>query len=161
MRSQTASAENDDTKHLLTQKPSLLPPSTVSSPPSTFSPMNIPTLLGVAIGGAVGSLTRSAVTLMFRTTSGAFPTGTFVVNLVGSLLIGAAAAWAERGALWVRPWLMAGFLGGFTTFSAFSLENLRLLRDGHPGTALAYALVSVVAGVLLAFAGYSLARGIS
>lgn len=123
--------------------------------------MNIPTLLGVAIGGAVGSLTRSAVTLMFRTTSGAFPTGTFVVNLVGSLLIGAAAAWAERGALWVRPWLMAGFLGGFTTFSAFSLENLRLLRDGHPGTALAYALVSVVAGVLLAFAGYSLARGIS
>jgi CrcB protein len=53
---------------------------------------------------------------------------------------------------------MAGFLGGFTTFSAFSLENVRLLRDGQAATALVYALVSVTAGLALAFAGYMLAR---
>lgn len=120
--------------------------------------MTFPSLLGVALGGAAGSVARYVVSTMVRAAPGAFPLGTLVVNLLGSLLIGAAAAWAERGVPWVRPWVMTGFLGGFTTFSAFSLENLRLLRDGHPGTALAYALVSVGAGILLAFAGYSLAR---
>lgn len=123
----------------------------------TFSAF--PPLLGVALGGAAGSALRYAVSGLFRAAPGAFPTGTLAVNLLGSLLIGLCAAWAERGAPWVRPWLMTGFLGGFTTFSAFSLENMRLLRDGHAGTALAYALASVAAGVLLAFAGYSFARG--
>lgn len=120
--------------------------------------MNLLALLGVALGGAAGSVARFAVSAMFRTAPGTFPVGTFLVNLLGSFLIGLCAAWAERGAPWVRPWLMAGFLGGFTTFSAFSLENMRLLRDGYLGTALTYALVSVSAGILLAFAGYSLAR---
>lgn len=115
--------------------------------------------LAVALGGAAGSLLRYLVSGLLRSPiPGALPVGTFLVNLLGSFLIGLCAAWAERGAPWVRPWLMAGFLGGFTTFSAFSLENMRLLRDGHLGTALTYALVSVSAGILLAFAGYSLAR---
>jgi CrcB protein len=115
--------------------------------------------LAVALGGAAGSVLRYVVSTMFRTAApGAFPLGTLLVNLLGSFLIGLCAAWVERGAPWVRPWLMAGFLGGFTTFSAFSLENMRLLRDGYLGTALLYALLSVSAGVLLAFAGYAIAR---
>ena len=117
-----------------------------------------PALLGVALGGAAGSVLRYLVSHAFKAAPGAFPTGTLAVNLLGSLLIGLCAAWAERGAPWVRPWLMTGFLGGFTTFSAFSLENMRLLRDGHLGTALVYALTSVAAGVLLAFAGYAAVR---
>lgn len=115
--------------------------------------------LAVAIGGAAGSVLRYFLQSLFRLS--AFPVGTLAVNLLGSFLIGLCAAFAERGSPWIRPWLMTGFLGGFTTFSAFSLENLRLIRDGQVGTALAYALTSLVAGVLLAFAGYSLGNLLS
>jgi CrcB protein len=116
--------------------------------------------LAVALGGAAGSVLRYALSTFFRTAvPGSFPLGTLVVNLLGSFLIGLCAAWLERGMPWIRPWLMAGFLGGFTTFSAFSLENMKLLRDGHLATALGYTLLSVCAGILLAFAGYALARG--
>jgi len=90
---------------------------------------------------------------------GGFPWGTLAVNLAGSLLIGLCAGWGERqGASWIRPWLMTGFLGGFTTFSAFSLENMSLLREGRVGVALVYAGGSVLAGIGLAFAGYAVAR---
>jgi CrcB protein len=112
--------------------------------------------LAIAVGGAAGSVLRYFIQSMFRLS--AFPVGTLIVNLLGSFLIGLCAAWAERGAPWIRPWIMVGFLGGFTTFSAFSLENMRMIRDGQVGMALAYALTSVVAGILLAFAGYMLAR---
>jgi CrcB protein len=116
-------------------------------------------LTGVAIGGAAGSVLRYTLQSAFRFPAWpSLPAGTLLINLTGSLLIGLCAALAERGAPWVRPWLMAGFLGGFTTFSAFSLENMRLLRDGQAATAFAYALISVVAGLALAFAGYMLAR---
>jgi CrcB protein len=114
-------------------------------------------LLAVALGGAAGSVLRYAVQAGLR---GAFPWGTLAVNLLGSLLIGVCAGWSERtGAAWVRPWLMTGFLGGFTTFSAFSLENVALLREGRLGVAAAYAGTSVVAGILLAFVGYNLLKG--
>jgi fluoride exporter len=116
-------------------------------------------LTGVAIGGAAGSVLRHVIQSTFRLSAfPAFPAGTLLINLLGSFLIGLCAALAERGAPWLRPWLMAGFLGGFTTFSAFSLENMRLIREGQAGLALAYALISVVAGLVLAFAGYMLAR---
>ncbi|HEX2612262.1 MAG TPA: CrcB family protein [Fibrobacteria bacterium] len=112
-------------------------------------------LIGVALGGAAGSVARYAVQVAFRL----HPTGTLAINLAGSFLIGLCAAWAERdGAPWIRPWLMTGFLGGFTTFSAFSLENFRMLRDGHATAAILYAGTSVAGGVALAFAGYALAR---
>jgi CrcB protein len=114
------------------------------------------TLLAVAVGGAAGSVLRHATQLWLR---GAFPWGTLAVNLLGSLLIGLCAGWSERqGAAWVRPWLMTGFLGGFTTFSAFSLENGQLLREGRFLPALLYIVVSVGAGLALAVAGHALAR---
>ncbi len=119
--------------------------------------MSLPALIAVAavaLGGAAGSVVRYAVQAAFRF----HPSGTLLVNLAGSFLIGLCAAWAERGAPWLRPWIMTGFLGGFTTFSAFSLENLRMLREGQAGAALLYVAASAAGGVALAFAGYALAR---
>lgn len=116
--------------------------------------MNFFALIAVALGGAAGSVVRYVVQAAFRL----HPTGTLAINLAGSFLIGLCAAWAERGAPWLRPWIMAGFLGGLTTFSGFSLENVRMLRDGHAAAALLYVGASVLGGIALAFAGYALAR---
>jgi len=113
-------------------------------------------LLAVALGGAAGSVLRHLTQSALR---GAFPWGTLAVNLAGSLLIGLCAGWSERtGASWIRPWLMTGFLGGFTTFSAFSLENGLLFREGRALTAVLYILISVGAGLGLALLGHALAR---
>lgn len=116
--------------------------------------------LAVAIGGAAGSVLRYAVQSALRTSSGGFPWGTLTVNLVGSLLIGLCAAFVERqgAGSWIRPWLMVGLLGGFTTFSAFSLENVHLLRSGQIAALSAYVVVSVAGGLALALTGYLLAR---
>jgi len=106
------------------------------------------TLAAVALGGALGSVSRhlfvKAVTGLGAVT---FPWGTFGVNVVGSFAAGVAyALLVER---WTAPmeWralLMTGFLGGFTTFSAFSLETVRLLEAGRAGAAALNAAMSVV-----------------
>lgn len=118
------------------------------------------TYLAIALGGAVGSVLRYAVQTVVRPASGGFPWGTLAVNLAGSFLIGLCASLAERqgAGAWIRPWLMVGVLGGFTTFSTFSLENVHLLRNGQIATLFAYALVSLAGGLGLALAGYFLAR---
>jgi fluoride exporter len=120
------------------------------------------TYLAIALGGAAGSVLRYAVQTALRSPSAGLPWGTLAVNLLGSFLIGLCAALVERhgsAGAWARPWLMSGFLGGFTTFSAFSLENVGLLRQGQVLSAFAYILISVAAGLALAYAGYWLARG--
>lgn len=118
------------------------------------------TYLAIALGGALGSVLRYAVQSALRPVSGGFPWGTLTVNLVGSFLIGLCAALAERqGGSWIRPWLMVGVLGGFTTFSAFSLENVHLLRGGQLALTFAYLLASVAGGLILAWLGYASARG--
>jgi CrcB protein len=118
------------------------------------------TFLAIALGGAAGSVLRYAVQTALRPASAGFPWGTLTVNLAGSFLIGLCAALAERqgAGSWILPWLMTGLLGGFTTFSAFSLENADMLRDGRILAAASYVLSSVLLGALLAFAGYFLAR---
>lgn len=122
--------------------------------------------LGIAAGGALGSVCRYAVQgLVQGALPGQFPIGTLVVNLSGSFAIGALGALFEAfggspSALQARLFLMVGVLGGFTTFSSFSLENLNLLRAGDWRTAFLYLLSSNVGGLLLAFAGFGLCRAL-
>ncbi len=117
--------------------------------------------LAVGLGGALGSMARFGMQTLFRVWLGSlFPWGTLVVNLLGSLLIGLCAAFAERRLPGLRPWMMTGFIGGFTTFSAFSLENAYLIRNGQPLAFMLNVLVSVAGGVLLAFGGYAWGRSL-
>lgn len=118
-------------------------------------------LLFIALGGAIGTLSRYFVSgFASRLMEGIFPTGTLTVNLVGSFAMGFLWGLFERSTLSpvVRTSLFIGFLGGFTTFSSFTLESFNLLRDGELTSALAYILVSDIAGIILVFAGYFLAR---
>ena len=114
----------------------------------------------VALGGALGSVARWGLTgLVQRWTGSSLPFGTFVVNAIGSLLIGFVTALALERALvapGARLFMVTGVLGGFTTFSALSYETFALLRDGQWLAAAAYSLGSVVAGVVLALAGYGI-----
>jgi CrcB protein len=120
-------------------------------------------VLAVALGGALGSVARFLVVgQMTRWLGAAFPWGTLTVNVVGGLAIGLLA---ETMALkWsvtqeMRLFLITGILGGFTTFSAFSLEVVTLIDRGELGAALAYVIASVVLSVGAVFAGMALIRG--
>lgn len=118
----------------------------------------------VAAGGALGSVARYLCSLGALAVLGpAFPWGTLLVNAVGSLLIGFYATLTEPGgrlyaAPATRQFVMTGFCGGFTTFSVFSLESIRLAEAGTLGLAGAYVLTSVVLWLLAVWAGYRLAR---
>ena len=105
------------------------------------------TFVAVAVGGALGAVSRHSFGLVALALIGnRFPWATLGVNVVGSFLIGLAAVLiGDRivdGELW-RPLVIVGFLGAFTTFSAFSLDTLLLLQQGNYNTALAYMLGSV------------------
>lgn len=112
----------------------------------------------VALGGAVGSALRYAVVAAARPHSPDFPLGTLAVNLAGCAAIGVVGGWLaglppeSRG----RLLLMAGVLGGFTTFSSVALEVGDLLRGGRLGAAAAYLVLTNALGVALALAGYML-----
>ena len=124
----------------------------------------------IAIGGALGSMARYASTtyvapLIFKPTDSTvqFPWGTFVVNLLGSFLIGLLyVVLVEKNNLspLYRLFFITGVLGGYTTFSAYSLEMLQLWQSGQIANAIGYALGSVVCGLLLAFGGMLLAQKI-
>lgn len=117
-------------------------------------------LLLVGSGGFIGAVLRYAVGAAVPLKSALhFPWGTFLVNLIGSFLIGGILAYSIRGMMtneW-RLFLAAGFCGGFTTFSAFSFETLTLFTGGRPGLAIIYILASVLFGLAAAYAGYLLA----
>jgi len=118
--------------------------------------------LWVAVGGGVGAVARYVMqqAVQQRLPLG-WPVGTGAVNATGCLLAGVLLGLLERHALgagW-RLLLITGVCGGFTTFSAFALENVALLRQGQVGLAALYAGGSVAVGVLLAGAGYWAARG--
>lgn len=120
----------------------------------------LPLALGVALGGALGSLLRWWLGGAIARLAGAsFPWGTFAINVLGSFAIGVIGALALERALVspaVRTFLVTGLLGGFTTFSAFSFETLGLIREARWIPALAYALGSMVVGVTCAGLGYAL-----
>lgn len=111
------------------------------------------TMFWVAAGGACGALLRYAVQ---SAVGGLLPWGTFAVNVVGCLGIGALLA-AFSGTAWFealgRPFLVIGVLGAFTTFSAFSADTLALYEQGRFGWALAYVVGTVAVCLLAAFVG--------
>jgi len=104
------------------------------------------TLFQVAAGGALGAVLRLGVTLgMARVSGPGFPLGVLTVNVLGSFLIGVVVVLSfHRGADHLNPFLVTGILGGFTTFSTFSLEALTLWERGAVGAALSYVGLSVV-----------------
>jgi fluoride exporter len=111
----------------------------------------------VFLGGGIGSALRHGVNLAAARLLGfGFPYGTLTVNVVGSLAMGALAGYfAFRGEA-AQPWrllLTTGVLGGFTTFSAFSLDAVLLYERGQPGLALVYVLASVAASIAALLVG--------
>ena len=114
-----------------------------------------------ALGGALGALARWAVSEGLPHSPGGWPWSTLLVNLTGCLLLGVlvAAVFARHpGSRWLRPFLGTGVLGGYTTFSAFSVDAVRLADAGAWAPAVGYVLASVVGGVLAAAAGVRLGR---
>lgn len=113
----------------------------------------------VMAGGALGTALRYGASLWFPALPDRFPMATFLVNVVGCALFGILAAW--MGATGVvreelRLFLLVGILGGFTTFSSFGFEGMRLLEAGQTVTALSYIVLSNVLGLAAAFGTYRL-----
>lgn len=120
---------------------------------------DVKSILWVAAGGACGAVLRFAVQEIANNWN-SFPWGTFLANVTGSLAVGvliglfAGVPWFEGTG---RALLVAGLLGAFTTFSAFSVEALLLFEQGRFGSAAAYVVGSVVVCLAAALAGYRLA----
>lgn len=125
-------------------------------------------VVAVAVGGAVGALARAGISeALPHPNAAAWPWATFLTNLVGCVLLGVVLDWTDhrapqwksqhpRRARLVRPLLASGVLGGFTTFSTFSVETYGLLSSGAAGAALLYAVASAVLGVAFVLAGRSM-----
>lgn len=106
-------------------------------------------LLQVAIGGALGASARYLTNVsLTRALGPGFPWGTVVVNIIGSLVMGIlVVALAKKGANAYAPLLLTGMMGGFTTFSAFSLDALALFERGHVATAMGYVAGTVTLSI--------------
>ncbi len=126
--------------------------------------MQLGILIAIALGGAIGSLLRYGVASAIQSpANGAFPLGIFVVNITGGLLMGLVV---EASALKLnltpelRAFLTVGILGGYTTFSTFSLDSVLLLQRGAYGAAALYIGGSVVLSIAALFAGLTLVRAV-
>lgn len=112
----------------------------------------------VAIAGAIGSVARYGVAIAMRTAAArgavpdGWPIGTFIVNIVGCFLIGVFLRTTADGTV-TRTALTVGLCGGFTTFSAFSVETLAMVEQGRPVRALVYVGASVMLGVVATAVG--------
>jgi fluoride exporter len=119
--------------------------------------------ISVALGSIVGAVARFLVSVLFVSQFGnGFPWATLFVNVTGSFVIGFyAALTGPDGRLFVsvrqRLFVMVGICGGYTTFSAFSLETLRLVQSGNAQTALVYLLVSAITWIASVWLGHALA----
>lgn len=118
----------------------------------------------VGFGGALGAMARYGVGIAGRTWLGDFPLATLLINVAGGFAMGLLAGALDRAAPGfaepVRLFLGVGILGGFTTFSAFSLESWRLIEAGAVVPALAYVLASVLGSIVALMLGLFLARAV-
>lgn len=119
-------------------------------------------VLQVALGGAVGAVLRylTGIGMIRMFGHGGFPLPILTVNVVGSFLMGVfVVVAAHRGLTHLSPLVMTGLLGGFTTFSAFSLETVTLYERGDIGQAALYVVLSVALSIGGLMAGLWVARG--
>lgn len=125
--------------------------------------MNLIQILIIGVGGAIGGIGRFWLSgTINRRIGGAFPWGTLVVNVTGSLAIGLLAALLPKGNEGSVPWLalVVGILGSYTTVSSFSLETLTLARNGQTRQAVLNIVASLLACLGAAAAGYRLGHGL-
>ena len=117
----------------------------------------IKNFLIVGLGGAVGSMLRYGTQKIFQVqTTASFPTGTLLINIAGCFLIGILWSMVSRSLTWneeMKLLLMTGFCGGFTTFSAFTLEGIGLLKENKTALFFIYLTASVVGGLMATFIG--------
>lgn len=122
------------------------------------------TILYIAVGGGIGSVLRYLTTLITgKCCQSVFPYGTFLANIIGCLLIGLFVGYFEKNALLSKElkfFLVTGLCGGYTTFSAFSSENVQLLQNNQMGMALLYTALSVMIGFTATWAGLLIAAKI-
>ncbi|WP_149587720.1 fluoride efflux transporter CrcB [Tabrizicola flagellatus] len=120
-------------------------------------------LIQVALGGAIGASMRYLTNVgVMRWIGPGFPYATLIVNVVGSFLMGViVVVLSRKGGTQYAPFLMTGILGGFTTFSAFSLDTLTLWERGDHVTAAVYVGLSVVLSLAAIVAGLAIARALA
>ncbi len=118
-------------------------------------------LVLVALFGAIGSVSRFVlIQATPKITYVNFPVGTILVNLIGSFFIGVVASMFDKHLLSseVRTFVVFGFLGGFTTFSAFTYEVFNLVKSGNYLNLFVYLFVSIVVSLFLFYFGYKLVK---
>lgn len=117
----------------------------------------------VMLGGGVGSALRFLVAHYLGQSSNGFPVSTLVVNFAGCFVLGCVSGYSIRVNVSNSVLLLlgTGLCGGFTTMSAFSIENLNLLRTGHIDTALLYVMVTLIGCTALAFVGGFIGRNLT
>ncbi|MFF0041542.1 fluoride efflux transporter FluC [Streptomyces mirabilis] len=130
-------------------------------PPGTGRPRQWDVLAVIAVGGGLGSIARYGFARAWPTPDLGFPWATFVTNISGSFALGLLMVYVLEvwpPSRYVRPFLGVGILGGYTTFSTYAVEMRHLLAGTHWSLADAYALTSLLAGLVAVWAGIALAR---
>ncbi len=126
-----------------------------------YSRIHADVLAVIAAGGMLGASARYGVERLIPTTTDDFPWATFWTNMSGSFLLGVLlTTLLERfpPTRLVRPFLATGILGAFTTMSTYQVETALLIKDGHALTGVTYGVGSVIAGLVLAYAGITAGR---
>lgn len=121
-------------------------------------------IAAIALGSAIGGVSRYLLGLFIQRWSGsAFPIGTLLINISGSLLLGfllRSALFSVDARPVIRAMLTTGFCGGYTTFSTFSYETASMVEDGLYSRAALYVTLSIVVSLLGTFIGFQLARNV-
>jgi fluoride exporter len=127
----------------------------------------LPQIILILIGGGVGAVTRFLFSEgIYNILGRSFPYGILITNIAGSLVMGFLAAvfiykYQHDGMVnLLKPLILTGFLGGFTTFSSFSLDTLNLINNGEPIKAASYVILSVILAISFAFCGFLIGKNI-